>query len=197
MSEPAQFNEGDPKHLLDWLIVQHICEWCGENIDDCDLVTGKPQTPQRQWLERKLDHKDKDGRVIYTSSHWKNWLVCRQCHSWNGFTRWIFPVIKNVMPEHESLSSIMQCQPMAMPAAQIFYVDVKYSQDMIDAVKGQWDREQPVGQREHVAVLDDANFRAEPVPEIKYEITPMSKSKLKRYAETSINPDFYSVVKIP
>ena len=55
------------------------------------------------------------------------------------------------MPEHESLSAIMEVQPMSQPTAQVFYMDfvcdVQIQRDVLDG---------PRGQREHGVVLDDA-----------------------------------------
>lgn len=158
MSQPAiQHDEGDPKLLLDWLVVQHICEWCDEAIDDCD-EKGVRQTPQRQWRCKEVNQHG------YVSKHWKNWLLCRKCSSWNSFHRWIFPAIQNMPQIGESLAALLAVQPMSNePPAQIFYVDYRYSAE--DVMRGQ---------REYGVVIDDAGGPI-PIPDIKYEIMPLKR----------------------
>lgn len=110
-------DEGNPQVLLDWLIVQHTCEWCGGNIDWYD-PDGRATVPKAMWRCREVKHGG------WTSKHWKHWRVCSQCHhDFGNFSRWIFPVIKSVMPEHMSLDAIMQVQPMGQPAGEIMYMD--------------------------------------------------------------------------
>lgn len=40
-----------------------------------------------------------------------------------GFSKWIFPVIKNIMA-HDILKDIIELQPMMQPTADIFYLDL-------------------------------------------------------------------------
>ena len=106
--------------LVDWLIVQQTCEWCGGTIDYHDYK-GQRRLAPAEWRCWKVGH----------TKHWKAWRICSSCRakeragsggSLGDFSRWIFPVIA-LMPEHESLSALMEVQPMNPPNAQVFYMD--------------------------------------------------------------------------
>lgn len=117
---PLPLDEVDPKYLVDWLVIQHTCEWCDGDIEAFGPDENTVITPQRVWRCREVK---KNG---YVSKHWKRWLICRRCaapHDFARFARWVFPIIKTVMPEHEALSAIMAVQPMGQPNAGIMYLD--------------------------------------------------------------------------
>lgn len=132
--------------LLDWLVQQHICEWCNGTIDDFDCELNAPCVPKRKWRNRQVK---KGG---YTSNHWKFWLICRKCAALHDFSTWIFPVIRT-MPVGSILETLISVQPMSQPVGEIFYADY------VPLVQTEWVVEPPVGAREHGIVLDDATFR--------------------------------------
>ena len=159
----ATLSEGDPQAYVDWLVVQQTCEWCGDTIqhyapDGQRLV---PKAEWRCWVVKKGG---------YTSKHWKHWRICSTCHTKDPaqFGRWIFPIIAT-LPEHESLSALVQVQPMNAPAGEIMYMDFIYGPD---------EREGGVrGRRRHGVVLDD-----------DFNVTP---EHARAYAERPLNPDNY------
>ena len=114
---PLPLDEVDPKYLLDWLVIQHTCEWCNGDIEAFAADENTTVTPQRQWRCREVK---KNG---YVSKHWKHWLVCRKCSAPADFARWVFPIIKEIMPEHMALLDIIQVQPMAQPQDHVMYMD--------------------------------------------------------------------------
>ena len=141
--EEVEPTEVDPKYLVAWLVIQHTCEWCDGDIE-VFLDEDTAITPRREWRCREVK---KNG---YVSKHWKHWLLCRRCAAPRDFARWVFPIIKNVMPEHEALSAIMEVQPMSQPNAEVFYMDIvgdrRLDHDVLDG---------PRGQREHGVMIDD------------------------------------------
>lgn len=164
MSLPQTIEEVDPKYLVDWLVIQHTCEWCDGDIVDFngELKHGElnhaPVT-QRQWRCREVK---KNG---YVSKHWKHWLICRRCAAPHDFGRWVFPIIRTVMPEHEALSAIMEVQPMNAPAGEIMYMDFIHGPDREEGrVRGRM--------RER-AVLDDEDFRVTPEHARAYAERPL------------------------
>ena len=107
----------NPQVLVDWLVEQHRCEWCGDTISTPVNANGDSYMPQAEW--RCWEVK----RGGYTSKHWKH--ICSTCNTKDrgGFGRRVFPIIKEIMPEHESLSAIMAVQPVNAPAGEIMYMD--------------------------------------------------------------------------
>ena len=142
-------DEGDLKHLLDWLVKQHTCEWCDGTIDDYDAQLGVTRTPQRKWRNRQVKHG------TYTSNHWKFWLLCRRCDGLHQFQRWIFPVMAN-MPQFEVLASLVNVQPMNEPAGEVFYAASRIR-----------------GERDRMVMLDDFTFNDDEtrLPEIPMDLT--------------------------
>ena len=138
--------DNDPKSILDWLIVQHTCERCGGTID-CHDAEGHWRTPTAVW------GCFTEKRHGYTSKHWRYWRVCTQCYVKHGFGQWIFPLIAD-MPEHLSLDSFIQVQPMDGPSANVFYLD------FISDREHEQDDAALHGRREHVVMLDEACLRA-------------------------------------
>ena len=123
MSQPQLIEEVDPKYLVDWLVIQHTCEWCDGDIEAFGPDENTVIAPQRKWRCREVK---KNG---YVSKHWKHWLICRRCAAPRDFARWVFPIIRTVMPEHEALSAIMEVQPMNAPAGEIMYMDFIHGPD--------------------------------------------------------------------
>lgn len=130
-----------PEVYLDWLIVQHTCEWCGGDVDWIDPKDGAVGIKPAQWMCRTVK------RSGYTSKHWRFWRICQQCQfegSFEGFSKWIFPAIKNVPMIGESLAALMQVQPMSEPRGEIFYREII---------------ERPLrGRRREGVMLDDAGL---------------------------------------
>ncbi|MGV0949281.1 MAG: hypothetical protein ACOYB3_01320 [Azonexus sp.] len=52
--------------------------------------------------------------------------ICKPFYADNGFTRWIFPVIRNVNPADNLIESLVSVQPMSAPASTTFYLDFVY-----------------------------------------------------------------------
>jgi len=121
----ATMPEGDPQAYVDWLVVQHTCEWCGGTID-CHDGNGRRVKPVAVWCCWEVKHKG------WVSQHWKHWRICTSCHTKDSgsFGKWIFPIISNVMAEHASLDALLSVQPMSEPNAQVFYAD--YARDMCE-----------------------------------------------------------------
>jgi len=53
--------------------------------------------------------------------------ICKPFYADNGFSRWIFPVIRN-MSENDVIGQLVALQPMQEPApSKIFYLDSIYA----------------------------------------------------------------------
>lgn len=150
----------DPRSYLESLIVDCTCEWCGETHWTQEAGTGRWVTDVvKGWFCR--EHKGNG----YISKHWRIWRVCHACRWGNGsFGKWVFPVIAN-MPEVDIMQALVQVQPMQVPAAQVFYMDLvvgpegvrrhperRYGVDLAAPGADRTVR----GRRQHAIVLDDA-----------------------------------------
>ena len=156
-----------PEVYLEWLATHSTCEWCGEIIGWIDPATGQLAIKPAEWLCRV------EKRGGYTSKHWRRWRVCQKCHLKGvitDFSKWIFPVIKNMPLIGDSLAALMQVQPMGVPSGEIFYADLV---------------ERPLrGRRRERVVLDDATFYDRP-------------EHARAYAERMLNVDLYVKVPVP
>ena len=122
-------DEGSPQVLVDWLVVQQTCEWCGDTIqhyapDGQRLV---PKAEWRCWVVKKGG---------YTSKHWKHWRICSTCHTKDngGFGKWVFPIIANAVMPPLSLAALVEVQPMNAPAGEIMYMDYIHGPDRREGV---------------------------------------------------------------
>lgn len=163
---PLPFDEVDPKYLVDWLVIQHTCEWCGGTIDHPRNANGDVYMLAPKWRCREIK------RNGYTSKHWKYWRVCFKCGTKEGFEKWVFPVIATIMPEHMSLDAIMQVQPMGLPAGEIMYMDYIHGRRE-GRVRGRTqdcvmiDDAGPAIRPEHAQQQVNANYTM-----LEYKITP-------------------------
>lgn len=164
-----EMDEGNPQRLVDWLIVQHTCEWCGGTIDHPCNANGDVYLLPPKWRCREVK------RNGYTSKHWKYWRICSTCNAkdFAGFSKWIFPVIKSIMPEHESLSAIMAVQPMGQPSGEIMYMDYIHGPDRREG--------QVRGRTQDCVMIDDAG------PAVRPE-------HAQAYAQQQINPANYTML---
>jgi hypothetical protein len=159
----------DPLAELERLIQSRTCEVCGDVWSDI---------LPRYWKCRS----EKMGG--YTSNHWRNWRLCPNCLcklsaiGFAGFDKFVFPVIQN-MPDIQNLAEqLVAVQPMQLPAAQVFYMDMVVGPEgvrrhlperhpllrryaAVDLAAPGADRTVR-GRTRHVAMLDDANFRLDP-----------------------------------
>ena len=115
------------ERLLEQVIVQHTCEWCGCVYPD-DVLG-------RQWGCRAVK------QAGYTRKHWRMWRVCPKCNR-EFFNKWVTPIIAN-MPQL-SLVDILAVQPIAQPVGQVFYMNLVWTA---------WRARRRIGD---VVVLDDA-----------------------------------------
>jgi|PlaIllAssembly_1097288.scaffolds.fasta_scaffold28214_3 hypothetical protein len=159
----------DPRAYLERLIVEATCEWCGQTHWTQEAGSTRWVTDvERGWFCREQKGNG------YTSKHWRVWRVCFSCRHSSSFDKWVFPVIAN-MPEIDIMQALVQVQPMQVPAAQVFYMDLVVGpgrpgrrRHAVDLAAPEADRtimtvvknRQPVrGRTKHVMMLDDANFR--------------------------------------
>lgn len=125
----TDFDENiDPRAELERLIVESTCEWCGEigfrqRDDDNPPDKAYATIIKRAWLCRV------DRKGGYISRHSRFWRVCDTCFFLAGskralgdFSKWIFPVI-GTYTGRMMMQSIVEVQPMELPAPQVFYLD--------------------------------------------------------------------------
>lgn len=148
----------DPLAELERLIHSRTCEVCGDVWSD---------VLPRYW---KCRTEQKGG---YVSKHWRNWRLCPNCLcklsaiGFGGFDKFVFPVIAN-MPDIQMMAEqLVAVQPMQAPAAQIMYLDYVIGPEGVRRTERRGLPEMRMlknrvrGQPQHVAMLDDANFRAD------------------------------------
>jgi hypothetical protein len=150
----------DPRAELERLIVSCTCEWCGQTHWAQEAGTGRWVTDvESGWFCREQKGNG------YTSKHWRVWRVCFSCRHSSSFAKWVFPVIAN-MPEVDIMQALVSIQPMQVPAAQVFYMDLVVGprppgrRRHVGVDLAAPDAERTVrGRRQRAVMLDDANFR--------------------------------------
>ncbi len=124
----------DLKAEIKRLIVERTCEWCDKTYD----------APLRRVLAcRKVQC------VGYVLKHRRYWRLCELCVSCSksgmSFEKWIFPMIHQIMPEHESLTAILDVQPMMeeIMSMNVFARALRpqlLSLDYVCGPTGRWER---------------------------------------------------------
>jgi hypothetical protein len=184
-SDVLSIDNVDPRAYLEQFIVDSTCEVCLETLVPCLVcLEGNPahyvSRVTRIWMAGIFQ---RDG---YKLKHSRWWKLCDRCRlklsgrdDLYGFSRFVFPVIRNVA-QPDLLEQLISLQPMVQPNPQVFYMDFAHEavrvprgerreleatrvraahDDLMDAVL-----EAVRGHRANGIVLDDATWRLDADP---------------------------------